>query len=1139
MNKIEIPIDGERLVTDFGGAMVCEHLHRYAIAAYFTEGVDVLDVACGEGYGAYFLSKNAKSVFGVDISEVAIAHAKEKYVSQNLAYVMGSATRIPVNDRSIDVVVSFETIEHVLDQEGFMREITRVLKPSGVLIMSSPDKRVYSEEAGYGNPYHVKELYHEDFLALVRRSFSCVVEGKQLHQEGSIICFNGAQDHEQMVGSYTGAEKFDIFTRGVYSVVVASDSPVHQLSNSYFKLDPRFKYGDSGLIRADAHILGEAGFTRKLSQSRFLHEGDKLTLIFDEISRFHEVGGPVCLRFDPINNAGYFSIESIQLVALVDSSEILHDFDLVGEITTSHNVVRVSSQGAEFVALDDDPILYLRPVSLGSNGQWALKIVYTAYVSQSNATGLVRSCVDKLLNKEIHVESQIKEIKVAYEDEMVRLSAEANERMQKRIEEVSEGYEKEIARVGEENRIQSKNIEAEWIARNDKLKAEDGAQIDMRREIEKLYMDAKIADEKIKKMEKDPFWRVMLPIRRLGQLIKNELFFSGAGVEDVKVDIASDGGRVLIINVGVGPEVMCRLVRVWVKIGDKRVDLLKNARGYYTQYRSGSGLKLITVIAKFNNGETKVIKHALRVVSGEKKEVPVLEQKSLKWGIVTPKHTLFIAKLVESGLKRHGYASAVFTDTAGLEFDLDMYVVICPQVFKNLPPGEKRICYQMEQSVSSRWFNKEYFDVLGNSFAVIEYALANMEFLAGNSIAFPHVHYLPVGNLIECISSGLWRGEKECDVLFYGDSYSSPRRRLMLDELSKVFVVKVVNDLFGAEMASVIKKAKLVLNLHYYENALLEMPRIQECLSHGVPVVSESSFDQNEYPEIEGVVSFFEQSSIPGMIAAVESMLAKPPTEGQIRSAVQRSAARFDYMLDRLLVALGFLPSLHVKQMIPVIEPGAKRVALSMPETIARRREFEAIKPQGCTVFDGIRRKPGWVGCGLSYMAIAQHAINNGMDTITVMEDDVILPVDFEDKMSIIGNYLSLKKGNWDVFSGLIASLNPEAVILEATNYQGILFVTLDKMTSTVCNVYNRTALEVLGSWDPNNLDSKVNTIDRYIENQRSLRVVTTIPFLVGHKEEVYSTLWGFKNTQYVEWIKNSEAGLREMVLKFNNKKQK
>jgi hypothetical protein len=745
------------------------------------------------------------------------------------------------------------------------------------------------------------------------------------------------------------------------------------------------------------------------------------------------------------------------------------------------------------------------------------------------------------------------------EEAMSRLSAEANERMKKRIDEVSEGYEKEIARVGEENQNLTKNIESEWITRNNKLRADYEGELErlsaeanerMQKRIEEVSEGyekeiARVGEEnrghlrKIIKMEQDPFWREMLPIRGLGRLIKNGLLFSGDGVKGFKVDIVSDGGRLLIIKVDVGPEVMCRLNRVWVKIGDKRVDLKKNAQGYYAQYRSGRGLKLISVIAKFSNGRTKVIKNVLRVVSGEKKEVPVLEQKSLKWGIVTPKHTLFIAKLVESGLKRHGYASAVFTDTTGLEFDLDMYVVICPQVFKNLPPGEKRICYQMEQSVSSRWFNKEYLDVLGNSFAVIEYALANMEFLAGNSIAFPHVHYLPVGNLIECISSGLWRGEKECDVLFYGDSYSSPRRRLMLDELSKVFVVKVVNDLFGAEMASVIMKAKLVLNLHYYENALLEMPRIQECLSHGVPVVSESSFDQNEYPEIEGVVSFFEQSSIPGMIAAVESMLAKPPTEGQIRSAVQRSASRFEYMFDRFLVALSFLPALHVKQMVPMIEPGAKRVALSMPETIARRREFEAIKPQGCTVFDGIRRKPGWVGCGLSYMAIAQHAINNGMDTITVMEDDVILPVDFEDKMSIIGNYLSLKKGNWDVFSGLIASLNPKAVIVEATNYQGILFVTLDKMTSTVCNVYNRTALEVLGSWDPNNLDSKVNTIDRYIENQRSLRVVTTIPFLVGHKEEVYSTLWGFKNTQYVEWIKNSEAGLREMVLKFNNKKQK
>jgi GR25 family glycosyltransferase involved in LPS biosynthesis/SAM-dependent methyltransferase len=501
----------------------------------------------------------------------------------------------------------------------------------------------------------------------------------------------------------------------------------------------------------------------------------------------------------------------------------------------------------------------------------------------------------------------------------------------------------------------------------------------------------------------------------------------------------------------------------------------------------------------------------------------------LSWGIMVTPHTLFIAHLIAEQLKKHNWDVKVFTETPD-QFECNYYIVICPQMFKKLPPGEKRIAFQMEQSVSSRWFTDNYLEMLNNSLAVLEYALVNIDFMAKKGIAFPHIHYLPVGSSITYENS-VKSNNKNYDVLFYGDSNSSPRRREMLEELSQHFKVLIVNDVFGHEILELIKQSHLVINLHYYENALLEMPRIQECLSLGVPIVSESAQDQNDYPELTGAVHFFEQGSIPAMLTTVKQALENPVTPEKITTSVKLSNQRFEFMFDRFLLALGFLSSSYVKQLSIPLPSSVNRVGLSLPETIGRRRVFESEKPLKCNIFDGIRRSPGWVGCGLSYVALANFAIKQGLNRLTVMEDDVILPPDFESKMVIINEYLDTKTDQWDVFAGVIASLHINAKVVSVEVYKGVTFVTINKMTSMVFNIYHKKALHLLASWNPENLDAEFNTIDRFLENQSNLRVVVTLPFFVGHREEVHSTLWGFQNDQYNDMINESEKLLKNMVI--------
>lgn len=183
-----IEFTGERFVPTESGEIRYEHMHRYAWSTRFCEGKDVLDIACGEGYGSALLAAHASTVVGVDIAHEAVAHASEKYVSQaNLRFLQGSATAIPLDSQSVDVAVSFETVEHLAQQSEMLSELRRVLKPDGLLIISSPNRKVYSEDRNYVNEYHVKELYFEEFDALLRERFPAIAYLGQRLLTGSVV----------------------------------------------------------------------------------------------------------------------------------------------------------------------------------------------------------------------------------------------------------------------------------------------------------------------------------------------------------------------------------------------------------------------------------------------------------------------------------------------------------------------------------------------------------------------------------------------------------------------------------------------------------------------------------------------------------------------------------------------------------------------------------------------------------------------------------------------------------------------------------------------------------------------------------------------------------------------------------------
>lgn len=144
-----------------------DHLERYDFAATLCKGKKVLDIACGTGYGSNIMAKVAESVVGVDIDKAAVENAQRVYKATNLSYIHGDGTTIPLADESVDVVVSFETIEHIVEYHHFLKEIHRVLKKGGVLLMSTPNFRGEIVK----NRYHVSNFTTESFIAAVEKVF--------------------------------------------------------------------------------------------------------------------------------------------------------------------------------------------------------------------------------------------------------------------------------------------------------------------------------------------------------------------------------------------------------------------------------------------------------------------------------------------------------------------------------------------------------------------------------------------------------------------------------------------------------------------------------------------------------------------------------------------------------------------------------------------------------------------------------------------------------------------------------------------------------------------------------------------------------------------------------------------------------
>ena len=160
-----------RLGPDENPEIVQQHLARYTFASSLASGKRILDVACGIGYGSKMLrNAGASEVLGVDRSEETVALAKRDFGVEGIVFHVGLAENLSGFGK-FDIVVSFETIEHIQKPEKFLEEVSRVLHKDGMLVISTPVRESGSLYTKPANPYHEREWSEDEFDSLLRNYF--------------------------------------------------------------------------------------------------------------------------------------------------------------------------------------------------------------------------------------------------------------------------------------------------------------------------------------------------------------------------------------------------------------------------------------------------------------------------------------------------------------------------------------------------------------------------------------------------------------------------------------------------------------------------------------------------------------------------------------------------------------------------------------------------------------------------------------------------------------------------------------------------------------------------------------------------------------------------------------------------------
>lgn len=336
---------GERFIPtlDLGDEIYAEHYHRYMSIQGLVKDKVVLDAACGEGYGTNILAQYAKRVVGIDISQESIEWASNNYTKENVEFKKSSIENLPFPDNTFDIVVSFETIEHVNEQiqHSFLMEIGRVLRENGILIMSTPNKAVTVQQEG-SNHFHIKEFYKEEFIEYLNSKFSHIEIYNQNYGKFSII-----ERNLESNGMIALTNDKGLRLKDNYFIAIASNQPQKiEFRNSLFEVKE--------IEKAKANILQifyklNNNYTERNSISIRIDKGIKrikkqIDFKIDDVVKE--------IRIDPLDHSAIIRINEI---ILIDKDK--NQLDVTNEIIS--NAIKIDKK--DYIFITEDP-------------QWIIKV---------------------------------------------------------------------------------------------------------------------------------------------------------------------------------------------------------------------------------------------------------------------------------------------------------------------------------------------------------------------------------------------------------------------------------------------------------------------------------------------------------------------------------------------------------------------------------------------------------------------------------------------------------------------------------------------------------------------------------------------------------------------------------------------
>ncbi len=495
--------------------------------------------------------------------------------------------------------------------------------------------------------------------------------------------------------------------------------------------------------------------------------------------------------------------------------------------------------------------------------------------------------------------------------------------------------------------------------------------------------------------------------------------------------------------------------------------------------------------------------------------------------IITTENLLYIATTLEALLKTNNIITSIGFNLSSEECiqsdDNTLYIILFDTRTHDLFP-KKYIVYQLEQS-SSPYFTDKYINLLKNATYIWENNSSNFN-IYKDHINTINYYSLPIP--ICDIYNNDYNNEYKYDIYFYGTL--NDRRIKILEALKYKY-----NIIYGFHHNDIkkeyIKKSKIILNLHYYDNTFLETSRINECLLYNKCIISEDSHKYSiineSYKDIIHIVPIINStlSNINILYNTIDNILRKKlyilnnTVINKINTLKQQSL----YMFNKLL-----LPIIPYNKLILSYPLNSNVIyCLTLLETSYRIDDFykQLYRPQ-LEYFYGIKYSPGWIGTGLSYKTLIDNAIVNNLNTITICEDDCLFTEYYKKNMPIIKEFLQYLDNDWDIFVGAVADFIDETNISKVWVYKNVTFIQIDRFTSMVYNIYNKSSFEHISKWDYTNTDVHNNTIDRYL-SLKKLRIIVPVPFIVKCCYTL-STLWGISS--------NYDNLFQESLNKINNR---